>query len=78
MQRTIDLYEAQIAANNGKVDLVALKQNVARAVWGDAWSDDLIERLPPRIARALERAVDLALAKHALDRVFDGIADRDS
>jgi hypothetical protein len=73
MQRTIDLYQAQIAANNGQVDLVALKRSVTLAL---GWPTDVdLDKLPPRISRALERAVDVALLKHGLDRLLDDIAD---
>ena len=76
MQGVVDLYCAQIAANNGQVDLVALKCSVARAVWRDAWSDDLLDQLPPRISHCLDTVVSAALALHQLDQVFDDIESR--
>ena len=73
MQGVIDLFEAQIAANNGQVDLVELKRCVARAIWRDAWSDDLLDQLPSRIAHCLDKVVNASLLQHGLDLMFDDI-----
>jgi hypothetical protein len=72
-QRVIDLAQAQIAANNGKIDLQELKRGVGLAL---GWPADFdMDALPPNIARALDKIVNCALFKHGLDQFLVDIAD---